>query len=484
MSLPRRQFLSLAAAASGAALTSRWAQADQAKGLRVAVIGVNGRGQAHLAGLSRYVTAICDVDAKVLAQRVGKFEADHGRKVAAIRDYREIIDSPAYDAVAIATPNHTHALIGIAAIQAGKHVYVEKPVSHNVWEGRQLVAAAERSGVIVQVGTQSRSARCLQQAVEFVRSGKLGKVQYALGTCYKPRPPIGKLDQPLAIPDSIDYDLWCGPAAKVDLYRPNLHYDWHWDFNTGAGDMGNQGIHQMDVARWFLGHDALPPRTISIGGRVGYEDAGNTANSQVVLHDYPDAPIVFETRGLPRSKAAQARWASGMERYRGSQIGVVVQCEGGRVYSPNTYTEAMAYDNDGKQIQHWTGGGNHFANWVEAIAAGDASRLNGPVRDGHLSSSLCHVGNVSHRTGQVRTAEEIAEMVSSNPLLSSSFDRLAAHLRANEVDVDSAPGALTAGTWLTIDPTAEQVVDNAAAAKLWTREYRAGFEVPQVAAQA
>ena len=145
--------------------------------------------------------------------------------------------------------------------------------------------------------------------MEYVHSGKLGKILYVIGTCYKPRQSIGKLDKPLEIPSTIDYDLWCGPAAKVDLYRPKLHYDWHWDYNTGNGDMGNQGIHQMDIARWFLGAKTLSPRVVSFGGRLGYEDAGNTANTQVVLHDYPERPLIFETRGLPKSKALN--WRSG-----------------------------------------------------------------------------------------------------------------------------------------------------------------------------
>ena len=183
-----------------------------------------------------------------------------------------------------------HALIAIAAAQAGKDVYVEKPASHDIWEGRQMVQAARQNNRIMQCGTQSRSSTSLKEAVAFVHGGELGKIQYALGTCYKPRPSIGKLDKPLAIPSTIDYDLWCGPAAKEDLYRPNLHYDWHWDFNTGNGDMGNQGIHQMDIARWFLGEDALAPRVISIGGRLGYEDAGNTPNTQIVYLDYPSRP--------------------------------------------------------------------------------------------------------------------------------------------------------------------------------------------------
>ena len=184
-----------------------------------------------------------------------------------------------------------------------------------------MVAAAKRYDRIIQCGTQSRSSPSLRQAVAFVRSGQLGKIQYALGTCYKPRPSIGKSDQPFQFPSHVNRDLWLGPASDEPFYRPtknskgsyNPHYDWHWDFNTGNGDMGNQGIHQMDIARWFLGEDSLAPRVISIGGRLGYDDDGNTPNTQVTYFDYPNAPLIFETRGLPRSKAAQQKWASSMD---------------------------------------------------------------------------------------------------------------------------------------------------------------------------
>ena len=193
--------------------------------------------------------------------------------------------------------------------------------------------------------------------MEYVQSGKLGKILCVTGTCYKPRQSIGKLDKPLQIPEHIDYDLWCGPAAKVDLYRPKLHYDWHWDYNTGNGDMGNQGIHQMDVARWFHGAKTLSPRVVSFGGRLGYEDAGNSANTQVVLHDYPECPLIFETRGLPKSKAAQSGLGRSMDNLQGSQIGVVVECENGYVVSTASYGECRAYDNDGKEIERLRGGG-------------------------------------------------------------------------------------------------------------------------------
>jgi predicted dehydrogenase len=492
MSLTRRTFLATtgAAAALGAVRTS-WAQGNEADNkdaadIRVAVVGTNGQGRGHMGALRNNLVAICDVDEKVLAERAEWFAEESGRKLETFTDYRKLLERQDIDAVSIATPNHTHVLIAIAAIQAGKDVYVEKPVSHDIWEGRQLVAAARHHNKVVQCGTQSRSSPSLQKAVAWVRDGGLGEIRYAIGTCYKPRESIGKLTEPLQIPGTIDYDLWCGPAEKQELYRPRLHYDWHWDFNTGNGDMGNQGIHQMDIARWFLGEDSLAPRVLSIGGRLGYDDAGNTPNTQIVYLAYPKAPLLFETRGLPRSEAAQARWGRSMDAYRGASIGVIVQCERGHVLVPS-YTEAVAYDLDGREVEHWRGGGRHHDNWLAAVAAHDPQLLNCEIREGHLSSSLCHLGGVSHQLGEPKRAGEIAETIAADDLLSNSFDRMASHLRANGVNIDGGRRSggdsinlLTMGPWLELDTTTEQFTNNDEANALSARRGRKPFEIPEI----
>jgi predicted dehydrogenase len=475
----RRVFLQQAAGAVAACgVLPRLARADINSQIRMAVVGFNGRGQNHIDGFKDQLVALCDCDEKVLGQAADRFERRHGRKLDKIVDFRTLLDRDDVDAISIATPNHTHALISILAIQAGKDVYCEKPVSHNVWEGRQIVRAAERNGRIVQCGTQARSYPSLQQAVDYVRSGKLGRIQYVVGTCYKARPSIGKLDHPLDISKEVDYDLWCGPASKVDLYRPRLHYDWHWDYNTGNGDMGNQGIHQMDVARWFLGEPALAPKVVSIGGRLGYEDAGNTANTQVVLHDYSEAPLIFETRGLPKSKAAQRNWAGSMDDYRGSQIGVVVQCEHGHVLSTSQYDLAQAFNADGEEIERWNGEESHFENFLTAVRSRNRSDLNADILEGHLSSALCHTGNISHRLGEPRTASEILVTVGNREQLRESVERMLTHLRANEVDVDKP--VVTAGAWLEMDPALEQFTNNTLANEQLRREDREPFVVPEI----
>ena len=476
----RRQFLKGAAgAAASLAVLPRIARADVNSQVRIAVIGINGRGRNHIEAFANNLVALCDCDRKVLGQRAYEFEQRYDRKPDQVVDYRELLDRDDIDVVSIATPNHTHALIAIQAAEAGKHVFVEKPVSQCLWEGRQLVNASRHYDRLIQCGTQARSSAAIAQAVEFVRSGKLGKIKYAVGTCYKPRPSIGKLDRPLVISKDIDYDLWCGPAAMVDLYRPKLHYDWHWDFNTGCGDIGNQGAHQMDIARWFLGDPGISPRVISVGGRLGYEDAGNTPNTQVVLHDYPAAPLVFETRGLPRSKADQNRWEQSMDRYRQSQIGVIVQCEDGYVFSSNNYDTAQAFAPNDEEIAHWDGGGDNFQNFLAAVRSGRRDHLDADVEVGHVSGALCHTGNISHRLGEKRTAAEITAAVADHPLLAEFVDRMLAHLRANEVDVDRP--AVTLGPWLEFDAASERFTNNDAANQLVRREDRQPYVVPQIA---
>jgi len=480
----RRQFLGTTLGAGAAAMSFAWpsrAAAADIADIRVAQIGFRGQGGSHINNLREHLVALCDVDEHVLSRKADELQEKLDRKLDTYTDFRKLLERKDIDAVSIATPNHTHALITILAAQAGKDVYVEKPASHNIWEGRQMVAAARKYDRVIQCGTQSRSSRSLKEAAEWVQGGGLGKILFALGTCYKRRPSIGKGEKPLEFPSYIDRDLWVACAKDEPIYRPkknsqggeNPHYDWHWDFNTGGGDLGNQGIHQMDIARWFLGEAALAPRVVSIGGRLGYDDAGNTANTQIVLHAYEKAPLLFEVRGLPRSKDD-----GDMDKYRGSGVGVIVQCEKGHVLIPS-YTGATAYDSDGKEVKEWSGGGGHHDNWLKAIAARDPKQLNAEILEGHLSSALCHTGNVSYRLGKKTATGEIAEQVKSNELLADSFQRMLKHLKANGVDVDGE-AVITQGEWLTVDPATETFVGNDRASELRTREYRKPFVVPDI----
>ncbi len=495
MSSSRRTFIKQTLAATAAlSLPARiYAQAQGSNSdIRIAGIGFKGRGMANLQGLLGVkgvrLTALCDCDESVLAKGKSHFEGKGQKDIQTYLDLRKLLDDKNVDAVMIATPNHWHSLAGIWAAQAGKDVYVEKPVSHNVWEGRQLVEAARKYNKIIQTGTQSRSSIGLHQAVKWAGEGNLGKLLWARGTCYKRRASIGNVDGPQPIPEGIDYDLWCGPAAKVPLTRKNLHYDWHWVWNTGNGDLGNQGIHQMDIARWFIGEDALSPTVYSVGGRLGYEDDGETPNTQVIVHEYAKAPLYFEVQGLPASATSK-----NMDNYRGSGIGVIIQYENGHILVPS-YTGAAAFDNSGKMIKRWGNfkapkdqadpGApedgkmeNHYANFITAVRSRKPSDLHAEILEGHLSSALCHTGNISYLLGKKADPNAIREKVKGNKEALDSINRMVEHLAKNNVDVKV--DQLTLGEILKMDPKTEKFIGNAEADKLLTREYRAPFIVPE-----
>ena len=499
----RRTFLKSTLATTAAlSLPARThAQAPGAnEDIRVAVIGFNGRGENHISEYLKIkgvrLVALCDVDAKVLAK--GKTQlSNKGADVETYQDIRKLLESKEVDAISVATPNHWHSLASIWGCQAGKDVYCEKPVSHNVWEGRQLVKTAEVQNRIVQMGVQSRSGVGLANALSWLKSAPLGKLKYARALCYKRRPSIGKVTAETPWPADIDKDLWHGPAEVQPLMRAKLHYDWHWVWNTGNGDLGNQGIHQMDIARRFLGEDALSPAVWAVGGRLGYVDDGETPNSLIIFHDYKAAPLIFEVRGLPEKTGAKD-----MDRYRTSPgVGVLVQYENGYIVCPD-YGNAAAYNDKDELLRTFgnppiakdavkaaefeavpSGGGagaeSHFANFIKAVRSRKVADLHGKIIDGHISSALCHTGNIAYRLGKQTAPDAIREKLTGNAEAMDSFDRLAAHLAANEVDISMEKLAL--GEFLKFDPKTEKFIGNAAADKLLTREYRAPYVVPEIA---
>jgi len=450
--------------------------------IRVAVVGFGGRGADHISGMRALasknvrIVALCDVDSTILAGGIDGF-SKRSERVEGYRDIRRLLENKDVDAITVATPNHWHALGAIWAAQAGKDVYLEKPVCHNVWEGNQVVEAARKHRRIIQTGTQSRSSQAIQEAVEWVRAGNLGKIRVARGLCYKPRRSIGKVDGPQPIPPQIDYNLWCGPAPEVPLMRKRLHYDWHWVWDTGNGDLGNQGIHQMDIARWFLGEPRLSPRVWSVGGRWGYVDDGQTPNTQIVFHDYPKAPLIFEVRGLPSAKEFQTDkdWNSHMDKFEGGSVACIIECEGGRVLVPN-YSSATAYDGDGKEIRKWSGATDHYANFIDAVRSRKATDLNADIEEGFVSSSLCHTGNISYRLGRRAAPGEILEKIKGDRDATATFDRMAQHLEANGINVTVDQVVL--GEFLKMNPRKLKFTNHREANRLLTREYRAPFVVP------
>jgi hypothetical protein len=339
-----------------------------------------------------------------------------------------------------------------------------------------VVEAARKYHKIVQAGTQSRSSQGIKEAVAWIADGNLGKIEIARGLCYKPRASIGKTEGPQPVPENIDYDLWSGPAPVVPSRRNSkqwgpVHYDWHWFWNYGCGDLGNQGIHQMDIARWFLGTNELSPRVFSVGGRLGYEDDGETPNTQIVYHGYEKAPLIFEVRGLPEKTNAK-----NMDKYKGGSVAVVIECEGGYVLVPN-YSSATAFDKEGKQIKKWDGSSNHYENFLQAVRSRKHTDLNADIWEGHLSSALCHTGNISYRLGHTASPAQIKEQIKGDKNANETFDRMAEHLAANGVDLTKTQATL--GVPLMMDPRVEKFVGNTAADALLTREYRAPFIVPE-----
>ncbi len=268
--------------------------------IRVAVVGFRSQGGGHIKrflGIPGVrVVALCDVDEKVIKKRLEETEG-LDKDVRIYTDVRKLLEDKDIDAISTATPNHWHALITIWACQAGKDVYVEKPISHNIWEGRQMIKAARKYNRIVQGGTHKRSDTILPEVFDYLQKGNIGTIKIARGFCCKRRKSIGKVVGMQPVPESVDYNLWTGPAPLGPLMRKRLHYDWHWVWPTGNGDLGNQGVHEMDLCRWALGQDSLPKRAMSIGGRFGYDDDGTTANTQIAVFDYEPAPLIFEVRG-------------------------------------------------------------------------------------------------------------------------------------------------------------------------------------------
>lgn len=441
--------------------------------IRVAVVGVGGRGRDAIANFSKLkgarLVALCDVDSAILERELKRLR-DQGMSVEGFTDYRRLLENPDIDAVSLATPNHWHALGTIWAVQAGKDVYVEKPISHNVWEGRKAVEAARKYRRIVQGGTQSRSSSGIFGALTWLWAGNLGQIQIVRGFCYKRRASIGKTVGPQPIPATVDYDQWLGPAPFEPLRRARLHYDWHWVWSTGNGDLGNQGVHQMDIARWALRANQLSPRVLSIGGRLGYVDDGETPNTQLVWHEYPTAPLLFEVRGLATHAGAEK-----MDTYQGIQVGVLVECEGGTLEIPN-YHSATARDRNGRVIQKFSGAENHYANFLEAVRSRRFSDLTADILEGHLSAALCHTGNISYRLGQVRPPEQIRAAVRDIPYLAEAFQRMEQHIAANQVDLSVTP--LILGETLTMFPATEVFANNPQANRLLTRKYRKPYVVP------
>ncbi len=485
-SITRRSFLkSSASAAAVSSLSFAPAIAKQASSnedVRVAVIGTGGRGSAHIQGFGEArgarLVAICDADEEHMGSKGDALEKKFGGKVERVTDYRRILDNKDIDVVTIATPNHWHALMTIHACQAGKHVYVEKPVCHTIWEGRKMVEAAEKYNRVVAAGFQNRSDVGLREAIPMIHDGTFGAIKQARGLCYRSRGSIGKRDTPLTPPASVNYDLWLGPAADLPIMRPKFHYDWHWVFNTGNGDMGNQGPHEMDLLRWALGNPMRhPSRVFSFGGRFGWNDAGNTPNMQAAMFDFGDGiPVIFEVRNLHQKD--ENKQVGAFEK--GPGVGIIITCEEGEFRGGRG--GGSFFDNDGKQIKQFKGdsGRTHMQNFVDAVRNEDASSLRAPIESSFYSSCMSHLANISVLAGQPATNMAISDNLARRELAGECFDRFNQQLELWSVDNDQTPWSL--GPDLTFDSKSEQFTagDNMAQANaLVRRQDRKPYIVPE-----
>lgn len=397
--------------------------------VRIGVIGIRGMGQSHIQEYNALenveVAAICDVDENLFPEVIEKHFTSKGLKSPKIYvDMRRMFEDRDIDAVSITTPNHWHALSAIWAIQAGKHVSVEKPCCYNIYEGLKLLEAAEKYDVIVQDGAEQRSNPSAQTAAKFLHDGNLGEVYMAKGVCFKRRDTIGTYpDGPLKPGEThpmghfdreylekVNYDLWLGPAPKRPFNPNRFHYNWHWNWDYGNGDMGNQGVHEMDIARWGLGVE-LPTKISSMGGHFIFEDDQNTPNTLMSVFEFfnPDGQgdkkkiLQFEVRHWYTNKdvylSDETSDSTGYMKSSKNNIGNLFY--GSKGYMVKNVDEWKTYmGTDGEPGPAGSGLGNHYQNFVDAIRANDSSKLNGSIKDGVYTCMVMHMGNISYRLGR------------------------------------------------------------------------------------
>ncbi len=457
--LTRRTFLHRSTLAAGvtAAAAAGFRPSVQAQpagannALRLGLIGLGRKGVPHLKNLLKMdgvrIAALCDVDPELLEKGAALIPADRPAPFKTT-DARALLDRADVDAVMIVTSNHWHALLTVWACQAGKDVYVEKPMSRTVWEGRKMVEAARKYDRIVQVGTHYRSETGLAEAIQFLHGGGLGKVHHIRAVVYNLRPSIGR--RHAWYPTGLDYDRFCGPTPVRPLERNQLHYDWHWSWDTGNGELGNNGVHVLDIALRIARHAGSPRRILSFGGRYGIDDVAETPNTHVAVYDYPSIPLIFEHRALPAKPGV-----SFMDAQAGLRgVGVVAQCEGGYL---SGLVGATAFDPSGKVIKKFAGdgGAGHVPNWLAAVRSRRSADLAAPVETGHLSAAVCHYGNISYRVGTPSATARIDDALGAFPAAGAIHRELQAHLGVHGLDLAKNPFRL--GPWLHLDATGDGI---------------------------
>jgi predicted dehydrogenase len=409
----RRTFLGVAGMVTLGRTAARAAASER---VRVGVIGVRGRGTDLAGEFARNkeaeVVALCDIDDSTFAKPVKAVEKIGGKAPRTEKDYRRLLDDKSIDAIVVATPDHWHALLTVLGCQAGKDVYCEKPVSHNIVEGRRMVQAARKYDRVVQAGTQRRSTGHVKDAVEYVRSGALGKVGMARAWIHQQRKSIGH-GKPGPVPDGVDYAMWQGPAPDRPFMANRFHYNWHWFWNWGTGEIGNNGIHGVDVARWGLGVDA-PVAVTSGGGKYVFDDDQEVPDTQIVTWEFPEACLVWEHRMWSKHGTENSGFGIGFYGDKGT---LLIDDKGWRVEDAEKDAEKAGGEP--------TKGGqpDHIANFLACVKS--RARPNADIEIGHLSTRLCHLGNIAHRTGRKLTFDGVTETfpgdAEANKLLSREY---------------------------------------------------------------
>lgn len=471
----RRQFLAAAAALGFAGSIARPARAwSPNAAIRLGFISCGGRANELMNAFEKLdgvdIVGLCDPDASRLGRTTERFP-----KAKAVADLRQLIEDPDIDAVVIATCNHWHCLAAIWAMQAGKDVYVEKPLAHSQWEGEQTVAAARKYGRMCQVGTQQRSDPMQAEIKKFLHEDKsLGAIQSCRVNRLGVRASIGKRARPLTVDKSLNWDLWLGPAEDRPIYRDNLQYDWHWDWNTGNGEMGNWGVHVIDDVRHvvLLDEGPMPKRVLGGGGRVAWDDAGETPNLHFAYFDAA-VPVVMALSNLPDAPGGRKSPAA-----PGPGSGYIVYCEGGRFEGQRG--SGTAFDADGNVIRKFKGNsgmGHHQQNFIDAIRSRDAATLTAEVEIGHHSSGWCNLANIAVRTGAAMRHDAVMS-VQLQPWL-TMMQELHNHAAAWNVSPES--GEIKVSAMLELDAATGRFTGagSEAANGFWKREYRRGFAVPE-----
>ena len=422
-SMDRRKFIESAGkgavglVAAGPFIKSGFAKDSPNERINVAVMGIRSRGRAHASSLARIsnveVRVLCDIDERLLPEAVADLEKVSGKKAGTETDIRRVIEDKDIDAIAIASPNHWHSLATIWACQAGKDVYVEKPVSHNIFEGRKMVEAARKYNRIVQVGTQARSSVITRSAMEFLHSGKLGEIYMARSCLIKSRDSFGRAANS-PVPEGVHYDLWLGPAPWRPFNEKRFHYNWHWFWDTGNGETGNTGPHNCDRARWGMQKYEHPRKIQSMGSCYVWDDCDQeTPNTQISVMEYSDGKIIqLEVRGLYSNSEENIRQG---EFFYGSKGWMKLGGGSWEVYygRENEPGEKMGRDEARAQAEklnlRGSGGGGHFQNFIDCMRSRKREQLTADILEGHLSTAMCHLCNIAYRTGRTLVFDSATE---------------------------------------------------------------------------